>query len=112
MIAKVNAEIKTTPIRNFAGMNAELHDADPISDDHLATAIVSSDGKLEFLIDTEDAGGGDSPFEKRPDIYILIKDTNGEVIFHSLVINNVDFEQRDPIYGDRKLTLDLVFSEK
>ena len=112
MIVKVNAEIKTTPIRNFSGMKAELHDADPISDDHLATAVVSSDGKLEYLFDTEDAEGGDSPFEKRPDLYILIKNPDGDIIFRSLVLNNVDFDQRDPISGDRKSTLDLVFSEK
>lgn len=112
MIAKINAEIKSTQSPNFSGMIAELRDADPVSDDLLATATVQSTGKAEFLFDTEDVASGDSPFEKRPDLYLLIKDSNGSPIFRSAILPDIDFEKRDPISGDRLSTLNLVFSSQ
>jgi hypothetical protein len=111
MIAKVNAEIKPAHPRDFAGLSAELYDADPLSDDFLASAVVQSGGRVEFLFDTEDFAGGDTPFETFPDLYIVVKDPTGSMVFKSLILRNVSFEEREAVSRDRRSTLQLVFPE-
>ena len=47
-------------------------DYDPLSDDQLASGVVQTGGRVEFIFDLEDAESGDSPMEERPDLYVLI----------------------------------------
>jgi hypothetical protein len=51
MLVKVNASISDEAelVQKLEGLTATLWDADPISDDQLAAAVVSQ-GKAEFLI--------------------------------------------------------------
>ena len=111
MFCKVNATLsaEAAVLRQLEGLTATLWDADPVEDDRLATAPVKA-GKAEFLLDLEDASSLDSPAETKPDLFITVTDCGGTVLFHSETHKNADFSQRDPVSGDAKTTLDLVFS--
>jgi hypothetical protein len=111
MICKVNATLsaEATVLRKLEGLTATLWDADPVKDDRLASAAVK-DGKVEFLLDLEDASSLDSPAETQPDLFITVTDCGGTVLFQSETHKNADFSRRDPVSGDAKTTLDLIFS--
>jgi hypothetical protein len=111
MLVKINASISDVAelIQKLDGLTATLWDADPISDDLLATAVLSR-GKAEFLIHLEDALSLDSLLETKPDLFITVADTGGAVVFRSKIHTDIDFSHRDPVSNDAITTLDLVFS--
>ena len=77
-----------------SGLTAQLWDGDPISDDLLATAVVTGaypDFAAEFVFDLNKAASPDSPLELQPDLYILIEDAGGREVFRSKVYKDVSF---------------------
>ncbi len=79
---------------DVSGLTAQLWDQDPISDDLLATGVAKGsypDFTAEFVFDLSKASSLDSPFETRPDLYVLIEDWNGREVFRSKVHKDVSF---------------------
>jgi hypothetical protein len=111
MIVKVNASFvgHSDAIAEWAGREADLFDADPVSDDRLASGVMQAGGRVEFVFDLEDTKSADSPFEGSPDLYVLIRNSDGTELFRSEIHGNVDFFGVDPVSGDRKTTLDISF---
>lgn len=76
------------------GLTAQLWDEDPLSDDFLAQAPVTGsypDFATEFTVDFRKASSPDSPFEKHPDLYVLIEGPDGRELFRSKVHKNVSY---------------------
>ncbi len=86
-------------------------DYDPLSDDQLASGVVQTGGRVEFIFDLEDAESGDSPMEERPDLYVLIKNREGSELFRSRTHQNIDFSCVNPLNGERETTFDITFGE-
>ena len=110
MLVKVNASISDEAelIQKIEGLTATLWDADPISDDQLAAAVVSQ-GKAEFLIELDDASSMDSLLETKPDLFLTVANSGGSVVFQSGIHTDTDFSHRDPVSNEAKTTLDIVF---
>ena len=49
--------------------------------------------------------------EARPDLYVLIKNSDGSELFRSRTHKNVDSNYANPLNGGREPTLDITFRE-
>ena len=86
-------------------------DSDSVSDDQLASGAVQTGGLVKFIFDLEDAESGGSSMEARPDLYVLIKNSDGSELFRSRTHKNVDSNYANPLNGGREPTLDITFRE-
>ena len=78
---------------------AEILDLDALLDDYLGEARLDDDGRATFLLSVADIKSLDSWGEREPDLYfILFRD--GEEVFRSEVIEDVDFEALHKVSGD------------
>lgn len=110
MLVKVNARlVDPAGVGTLEGLTAELFDQDVLSDDSLATARVSADGRVEFLFDLDKANNLDSLGEVWPDLFVKVRDAAGAVIFRSQVMSNVRFLVPDPTTAAIRTTIDLDF---
>jgi hypothetical protein len=101
----------TVAVGRLVGRTASLMDADMVTDDHLCEGVVQEGGVVEFLFDLSAARGFDSFFEQRPDLYCIVRDADGTVIYRSATLPNVDFLTVDPVTDERRTTLELLFEE-
>ena len=112
MIVKVNAKLsslKNAPA--LTGCEAFLMDSDSVSDDQLASGVLQPGGLVKFIFDLEDAESGGSSMEARPDLYVLIKNSDGSELFRSRTHKNVDFNDVNLLNGGSETTLDIRFGE-
>jgi hypothetical protein len=112
MLVKVNAKVSHAFPKSLHGMTAALWDADGGKDDFLAVSPVDAEGNAEFLFHLDQIRGLDSPLECFPDLYIIVKSTEGDVLFESEVIQNVNFFKRLELSGQDQTTLDIRFNPK
>ena len=113
MFVKVIARLtgRSADAGRLTGRRARLLDADPLSDDELCEGVVHADATVEFLFDLGAARGIDTLFERRPDLYCLVRDDDGTVLYRSATLPNVDFLSIDPVTAERPTTRELVFEE-
>ncbi len=93
---KVIAKFVDTTKKPIKGNDykAKLYDNDIVLDDLLSESNIDKNGSVNFLFDISKAGSPDSPFEKKPDLYIaLFKDNS--IVFESKVKKNIDFFKKD-----------------
>ena len=77
----------------------------------LCGGFVEPDGSVEFLFDLSAARGIDTLFERRPDLYCVVHDDDGTLLYRSATLPNVDFLSIDPVTDERPTTRELVFAE-
>lgn len=113
MFVKVIARLtgRSADAGQLAGRPARILDADPLSDDDLCEGVVQPDGSVEFLFDLSAARGIDTLFERRPDLYCVVHDDDGTLLYRSATLPNVDFLSIDPATDERPTTRELVFAE-
>lgn len=78
-----------------------LFDRDRLFDDKLGSSPLSADGVAEFLFSVTDVFSIDSPAERRPDIYFILR-KDGDEVFRSAVFPGVNFDALDPVTGRTK----------
>ncbi len=110
LTVKVHAtlHVRDGRIPNLSGMTAQLWDADPITDDFLCEAVLLGsypDFTAEFSFDLATAG------EARPDLYVLVKNTQGIDIFRSETHENVHCGKTGTEDAHSTKTLHLKFTE-
>jgi len=110
LTVKVHAtlHVRDGRIPNLSGMTAQLWDADPITDDFLCEAVLSGsypDFTAEFSFDLAAAG------EARPDLYVLVKNTQGIDIFRSEIHKSVHCGKTGTEDAHSRKTLHLKFTE-
>jgi hypothetical protein len=76
-----------------------LLDEDPLVDDELGADALDDDGRARILISVADVLSVDSPGERKPDLYFVLSHYGREV-FRSKALEDVDFEQLDPVSGE------------
>ncbi len=93
---KVIAKFVDTTKNPIKGNNykVKLYDNDIILDDLLSESNIDKNGCVNFLFDISKAGSPDSPFEKKPDLYIALYKDNS-IVFESKVKKNVNFFEKD-----------------
>ena len=79
--------------------SADLRDQDALLDDCLGDATLDDEGSATFLISVADIKSLDSWDERNPDLYFTLF-RNGQEVFRSEVIEDVDFEELDRVSGD------------
>jgi hypothetical protein len=75
-----------------------LMDEDRFFDDKLGDSPLDTNGEAPFLIYTADIVSIDSPDERTPDIYFVVK-SDGREIHRTDVIRNVSFDGTDAVTG-------------
>jgi len=108
-LVRVVAQLLRTNGSPLAGdsYRASLYDQDPLRSDHLCNAKPDKEGRVEFTFDLSKASSLDTPFEQRPDLYVVVYDGDNE-IFRSQVSKDVDFLATDPVsHRMTQLTQDL-----
>ena len=106
---KVNAKFKDADGNPLTGeeYTVRLFDEDRYFDDKLGNSKLDKMGNAEFLIAVADIMSIDSLAERTPDLYFVVEQ-DGEEIYRSGTITDVDFEQVDPVTGRTKnLTMDF-----
>ena len=79
--------------------SVRVFDRDLLLDDSLGLARLDNKGMATFLLPVADIKSADSPGERNPDLYFrLLRD--GEEVFRSEVIEDVDFESLHKVSGD------------
>jgi hypothetical protein len=87
--------------------SVEARDADPLADDDLGTSTLDEYGEGRVILAVADMASLDSPGERKPDLYFVLKH-RGREVYRSPVQFDVDFEQLDPVTGDPvRLTRDF-----
>lgn len=114
IVIKVAATLHVRDGRHtdLSGMTAQLWDEDPVSDDILATAILTGifpDFTTEFSFDLSTASSPDSPGELTPDLYVLVEDAHKREVFRSKVHKNVPCGGRANAGPAAVYTLQLTF---
>ena len=66
--------------KGLKGLTISLYDEDLIFDDILGTTITNENGNFEIIYRTE---AFEFLFEKRPDLYIKVLDSNGKKLYSS-----------------------------
>lgn len=97
---KVIARFENAEGQPFFGSEYEvtLVDEDRLFDDKLGSVSLSEKGTAEFVFSVSEIFSVDSPGERTPDLYFLITE-NGNEVFRSEVIPDVDFDATDPVTG-------------
>lgn len=75
-----------------------LMDEDRFFDDKLGASPLDTNGEATFLVFTADIVSIDSPNERTPDIYFVVKN-DGREIHRTEVRPNVNFEGTDAVTG-------------
>ena len=82
-------------------------DEDPLFDGELGEARLNAEGHASILISVADISSVDSPAERKPDLYFVLE-KDGDEVFRSDVIDEVDFEAMDQTTGElENLTRDF-----
>lgn len=85
----------------------EAVDEDPLADDDLGTSTLDANGEGRVFIAVADISSIDSPAERNPDLYFVLRHYGTEV-YRTPVRHQVDFESLDPVTGGAKhLTQDF-----
>jgi len=79
-------------------LSVRLYDKDRLFDDKLGEVALNADGEAHFLIFVADILSIDSPDERTPDLYFVLKNA-GKEIFRSEVFDEVNFEVENPVTG-------------
>jgi|GEM_PF-6762008 len=95
----------------LVGKTAYLFDADPLRDDFLSASTVQPDGTAGFLFDLSSSRSLDSLFERKPDLYCVVKSADDAVVYRSEIHRNTDFLSVDPVSHEQQRTIQIVFSE-
>lgn len=113
MLVKVNATLVATDMKAaIEGRTAELFDKDPLSATVLAKATVRTGGLVEFTFDITKTSDIDSLGELHPDLFVTVRDTDGNVLFRSRTLPNVRFLNKDTVTGTACTTVDLKFPQE
>jgi hypothetical protein len=96
---------------SIVGRTVRLYDADPLSDDFLASSTVDPEGTAAFLFDLSLCQSLDSLFETKPDLYCVVAAEDGRVIYRSTTHANTDFLGIDPNSGEQHRTIEVEFEE-
>ena len=80
------------------GWSVEVFDEDPLVDDRLGSSSLNENGEGRVFFSVADVASFDSPGERKPDLYFILK-RDGREIFRSGVERDVDFEELDPVTG-------------
>lgn len=75
-----------------------LRDEDRLFDDKLGDSPLDASGEAGFLVTVADILSFDSPGERTPDLYFIVK-KNGQEIFRSDVFEEVNFDVVDEVTG-------------
>lgn len=94
VIAKFT-DSKGNPITN-TDLRVKLFDKDRFLDDKLGEATLDSNGEAHFLVFIADILSIDSPDERTPDLYFVLK-KDGKEIFRSETFEEVNFETENPV---------------
>lgn len=112
-MVKVEATFRTQKEKlplSGKGITIKLWDQDLFVDDFIAPTTNIIDGKVEFTFPLlEKIRSFDSPFEVKPDLYMVIE-KNGEEVYRTHVTKNVDFhigEDADQSCFKQKINLGL-----
>ena len=99
-VFKVIASFQDADGNPLAGddYTVRLLDKDRFFDDKLGASPLDATGVAEFLIFVADIVSIDSPGERTPDIYFVVRKGDRE-IFRSAVFPDVNFDQTDPVTG-------------
>ena len=76
-----------------------VRDEDPLFDGTLGEAALDAEGRASIMISVADISSVDSPAERKPDLYFVLE-KDGEEVFRSDVIDDVDFEKFDETTGE------------
>ena len=113
MLVKVNATlVDLNAATSLEGLTAELFDKDPLSVNLLAKGMVTPHGRVEFVFDITKTSDLDSPGELYPDLFVTVRDTDGNLRFRSRTIPDVRFLDSDAVTGTARTTVDLDFQRE
>ena len=100
---KVNAMFEDSKGNPLTGneYTVRLYDEDRYFDDKLGKSQLDINGNAEFLFSVADIFSIDSLGERTPDLYFVVE-KDGNEIFRSDTIPDVNFEQEDPVTGRSK----------
>ena len=76
----------------------EAWDADPLKDDHLGRSTLDEHGEGRIIIAVADVISIDSPGERNPDLYFVLKH-HGREVYRTPVQFDVNFEELNPVTG-------------
>lgn len=110
VIAKLHCH-KADP-KSLIGKRISLFDADALTDDFLSASTVEHDGTAGFLFDLASSRSLDSLFESKPDLYCVVKDNDGKVLYRSDIHRNTDFLSVDPASQEQHRTIQIEFQEE
>lgn len=88
--------------KGIAGLIVEALDKDLLVDDKLGSAVTDKKGNFEIVYDSNDFR--ELFFDQKPDIYLKVKNINGETIYTS--------EQKVKYQASRVEEFDIVISEE
>ena len=113
MLVKVNATlVDSSAVASLEGLTAELSDKDLLSATFLAKGTVQADGRVDFMFDITKTSDLDSPGELYPDLFVTVRDKDGNLLFRSRMIPNVRFLDNDPVSGTARTTVELEFQRE
>ncbi len=100
---KVIATFQDTAGNPLTGDEYEVRllDEDHLFDDKLGATSPDKNGGVEFLVAVADIISIDSPDERTPELYFVVR-RDGTKIFQSDVMKEVDFDAVDPVTGRPK----------
>jgi len=78
--------------------SVSLRDQDRFFDDRLGDSFLDGSGEAGFLVAVADIVSLDSPGERTPDLYFIVK-KDGQEIFRSEVFADVNFDTVDAVTG-------------
>jgi hypothetical protein len=107
-----NLQCREADPKALIGRRVYLFDADALTDDFLSASTVEQDGTAGFLFDLTSGRSLDSLFESRPDLYCVVKDNDGRVLYRSEIHENVDFLSVDPASQEQHRTIQIEFPEE
>jgi hypothetical protein len=107
-----NLKCREADPKALIGWRVYLFDADALTDDFLSASTVEQDGTAGFLFDLASSRSLDSLFESKPDLYCVVKDNDGRVLYRSEIHKNVDFLTVDPVSQEQHRTIQINFQEE
>ena len=113
MLFKVNATlVDSNAAASLEGLTVEFFDKDLLSATLLAKGTVKADGLVDFMFDITKTSDLDSPGELYPDLFVTVRDKDGNLLFRSRMIPNVRFLDNDPVSGTARTTVELEFQRE
>ena len=109
VIAKLNCRIVAPEM--LVGRRVRLYDADALSDDFLSSSTVEPDGAAGFLFDLSASRSLDSLFETKPDLYCVVSEDDGGILYRSSIHPNTDFLTIDPNSDEQHRTIQIEFQQ-